>query len=168
MKSIFQKLYGGEIYPDQNVVPDTEEYYRDRQESSECMCALENALTKEQRILLDEAMAARSKLEYHESTVMYGAGVRFGVELMRELPRAARVRPVIRLRVKKNNEVVRMKKERPCWNGSTMARYSPANRLSLSRTSTRRRWPSAASTRTRCWRSCPSSSQNFWRITRPR
>lgn len=112
MKSIFQKLYGGEIYPDQNVVPDTEEYYRDRQESSECMCALENALTKEQRILLDEAMAARSKLEYHESTVMYGAGVRFGVELMRELPRAARVRPVIRLRVKKNNEVVRMKKRK--------------------------------------------------------
>lgn len=112
MKSIFEKLYGGEIYPDQNVVPDTEEYYRDRQESSGCMCALENALTKEQRILLDEAMAARSKLEYHESTVMYGAGVRFGIELMRELPRAARVRPVIRLRVKKNNEVVRMKKRK--------------------------------------------------------
>lgn len=123
MKSIFQKLYGGEIYPDQNVVPDTEEYDRDRQESSECMCALENALTKEQRILLDEAMAARSKLEYHESTVMYGAGVRFGIELMRELPRAARVRPVIRLRVKKNNEVVRMEKRKTllerlydsCW-----------------------------------------------------
>lgn len=33
LKSIFQKLYGGEIYPDQNVVPDTEEYYRDRQET---------------------------------------------------------------------------------------------------------------------------------------
>ena len=39
--------------------------------------------------------------EWLESTAMYGAGVRFGIELMLELPRAARVRPVIRLRVKK-------------------------------------------------------------------
>ncbi len=101
MKNIFQKLYSGEIYPAQNVVPDTKEYYRDRKESSVRMHTLESALTKGQRVLLDEAMSARSRLEYQESTVMYGAGVRFGIELMLALPRAARVRPVIRLRVKK-------------------------------------------------------------------
>ena len=46
-------------------------------------------------------MWERFLVEQLESTAMYGAGVRFGIELMRELPWAARVRPVIRLRVKK-------------------------------------------------------------------
>ena len=95
VKSFFARLYNGEIHPGKNVVRQALE------QSKASMLTLSKTLSRRQGELLDQAMWERFLVEQLESTAMYGAGVRFGIELMLELPRAARVRPVIRLRVKK-------------------------------------------------------------------
>ena len=101
MKSFFARLYNGEIHPGKNVVPRSKKYRQALEKSKASMLALSKTLSRRQGELLDQAMWERFLVEQLESTAMYGAGVRFGIELMRELPWAARVRPVIRLRVKK-------------------------------------------------------------------
>lgn len=101
VKSFFARLYNGEIHPGKNVVPRSKKYRQALEQSKASMLTLSKTLSRRQGELLDQAMWERFLVEQLESTAMYGAGVRFGIELMLELPRAARVRPVIRLRVKK-------------------------------------------------------------------
>ena len=96
MKSFFARLYNGEIHPGKNVVPRSKKYRQALEQSKASMLALSKTLSRRQGELLDQAMWERFLVEQLESTAMYGAGVRFGIELMRELPWAARVRPVIR------------------------------------------------------------------------
>ncbi len=101
MKPFFARLYNGEIQPEKNVVPCSKKYRQAMEQSNASMRALTKTLSRKQGELLDQAMWERFQVKQLESAAMYGAGVRFGIELMLACPRAARVRPVIRLRVKK-------------------------------------------------------------------
>lgn len=84
MKSVFEKLYRGEVRPDSIPGPDTDEYRDALKHSNDAQLALLDSLNEEQKKLLDAAMSARAEISYQENVCLYSEGIRFGMRLMLE------------------------------------------------------------------------------------
>lgn len=85
MESVLTRLYRGEIYPSEQVVPTSEEFKAAKEDRNQKVEKLEGSLTKEQTELLTEMLDADAYAVLLQFEAIYAEGVRFGIQLMREL-----------------------------------------------------------------------------------
>jgi len=81
---ILDKLFGGEYYPLENSVPDTEEYRETLHQLADKSASLEESFTDEQMALFEEYSNLKSHCELLARRKMYADAVRFGIGIMLE------------------------------------------------------------------------------------
>ena len=87
MKSVISKLYNGEIFPAETVVP-TDSGYRSRvNKVGQEINGLQEVLTREQYKKLENVMDMNAEIVNMENKAIYAEGIRFGIELMIEVYR---------------------------------------------------------------------------------
>ena len=88
--NFFQKLYGGEICPAEEI-PDTDEFKAAQKALSQASQDLFETLTAEQRILLDKYQGAHA----HCTDIIYAdafkRGFLLGAEFIKEIPKPDRL-----------------------------------------------------------------------------
>ena len=83
-KTILERLYRGEIFPAEDIVPQSAEYKAAGDMVSALRERLEELLTEKRLDLLDKYDAAVEDIHRLDLQYTYGEGVRFGVRLMLE------------------------------------------------------------------------------------
>ena len=87
MKSIISKLYDGEIFPAETVVPATDEYRTITYKMGKSIDELQEVLTAEQNKKLEHMLDMNVAMTDMENRAIYAEGIRFGIELMIEINR---------------------------------------------------------------------------------
>ena len=85
MKSIITQLFKGEVYPGETILPQSQEYDVAKDEKARLLEKLEATLSKEQVQLLSDMLDVDADACLLQFEAYYAEGVRFGIQLMREL-----------------------------------------------------------------------------------
>ena len=83
-KSLLERLYRGEIFPAEDIVPRSKTYRDAEDEQNRCHDQLEEKLSEELVELLEEYKAASEDTHRVHLEHTFAAGVSFGVRLMLE------------------------------------------------------------------------------------
>lgn len=87
MKSVISKLYNGEIFPAETVVPTDSGYRSNVNKVGQEINGLQEVLTREQYEKLENVMDMNAEIVNMENKAIYAEGIRFGIELMIEVYR---------------------------------------------------------------------------------
>ncbi len=87
MKSVISKLYNGEIFPAETVVPTDSGYRSSVNKVGQEIEELQEVLTGEQYKKLEHMMDMNAEIVNMENRAVYAEGIRFGIELMIEIYR---------------------------------------------------------------------------------
>lgn len=83
---IIERLFSGEIYPSENVVPhQDQEYVQLGAQVSELMTQLQNTLSKVDYLKVEELHSALMSMQLKETEVNFGYGLSVGVQLVIEV-----------------------------------------------------------------------------------
>lgn len=85
MESIITRLYKGKVYPEEQLLPQSKEARAARSEHSKWGDKLESTLSKKQKRLLEKMQDAEASCATLECEAAFAEGMRFGIQLMREL-----------------------------------------------------------------------------------
>ncbi len=85
MESIIARLFQGRVYPSEDVLPQSQEFDMAKKERDQLLDKLEAMLSKEQTELLGELLDADAGVVLLQFEAHFAEGVRFGIQLMREL-----------------------------------------------------------------------------------
>lgn len=85
MKSIIQKLWGGEIYPMENVKVNSENFKKAQEEYQKIYDSLANELNNEQKQILESIIDGYACVESFYSYEYYKEGLITGIRLMDEV-----------------------------------------------------------------------------------
>lgn len=83
--SLLKQLYNGELYPAENIIPQTNEYRRLLHEMDGIGNKLEENMTTRQKDLLDEYLSAWSKSEKMIQEEVFCQAFVMGAELQKEM-----------------------------------------------------------------------------------
>ena len=83
-KTLLERLYRGEVFPAEDIVPQSAEYQAAVDKERALRGRLEELLTEKRFDLLDKYDAAVEDIHRLDLQYTYGEGVRFGVRLMLE------------------------------------------------------------------------------------
>ncbi|WP_322200463.1 DUF6809 family protein [Acutalibacter intestini] len=83
-KSLLDSLYDGEIFPAEDIVPQSDEYQEAVDKQSRIQNRLESKLPEKHHALLERFVAAIECTHTIELRQTYAEGVRFGFRLMLE------------------------------------------------------------------------------------
>ena len=87
MKSVISKLYNGEIFPAETVVPTDSGYRSSVNKVGQEINGLQEVLTREQYKKLENVMDMNAEIVNMENKAIYAEGIRFGIERMIEVYR---------------------------------------------------------------------------------
>ena len=85
MESIITRLYRGEVYPEEQILPQSGEARAAKKERNKWEDKLEATLSKKQARILERMQDAEAAYATLECEASCAEGVRFGIQLMREL-----------------------------------------------------------------------------------
>ena len=85
MESIIARLFQGRVYPSEDVLPQSQEFDMAKKERDQLLDKLEATLSKKQARILERMQDAEAAYATLECEASCAEGVRFGIQLMREL-----------------------------------------------------------------------------------
>ena len=85
MESIITRLYRGDVYPEEQILPQSEEARAAKKACSKWEDRLEATFSKKQARLFEKMQDAEATYATLECEASFAEGVRFGVQLMQEL-----------------------------------------------------------------------------------
>lgn len=85
IESIITRLYKGKIYPEEQLLPQSKEACAARRERGKWEDKLKSTLSKKQARLLEKMQDAEASCATLECEAAFAEGIRFGIQLMREL-----------------------------------------------------------------------------------
>ena len=85
MKSILEKLYDGEIYPDELIVPKDPEYHETNQKISDTLDTWKKKLSEDDFKQLEKLLDLRSCVDSMDATSSFVYGFKLGAAMMIEV-----------------------------------------------------------------------------------
>lgn len=83
--SIIEKIYNGDYYPSEQTVPTSQAYLDAQKKMYAAFDKLNDQLPKQQQELLDDYIGLAADAHGYISMEAYRLGIRFGLELFRDL-----------------------------------------------------------------------------------